>query len=171
MNDQLNDADCGPNCSTEHHAPAKTNPVEYVGVSLRDRLEHLAPLLAIARGEADTLDQEIVEGLDLGAEYEDHELQNGDELVEAAEQRIWETPLCVETTTTFEIVLGTGGPDDRFLIECVGDRDAYAPRPPYEVRMIHYRYSWEGSAERRLHGADEEVAEELARRLIPELSE
>lgn len=93
---------------------------------------------------------------------------------EQAEERLNEYPLCVEATTTFEVVLGTGGPDDRLIFECSYEinptLDDTAHRD-YEIRRVLYRYSWTGSAERVLTGEDRETAEELARRVVPELVE
>lgn len=133
------------------------------------RLEHIGALLSVARGEPDSLEREVIEGLDLGAEYEDGELQYGLELAEAAEVQIHEMPLGGDVTTCFEIVFGTGGPDDRLVVECDTVPNPRLARPDYEIRRILYRYSWNGSAERRVIGGDREVAEELARRIVPEL--
>ena len=80
----------------------------------------------------------------------------------------------MEATTTFEIVLGTGGPDDRLLVECeTGGNRRWDDRDhaPCEIRRILYRYSWDGSAERELSGGDYDLAEHLARRVVPELVE
>lgn len=41
-----------------------------------------------------------------------------DEIRDAAEERMYELPLAVERTTTFEVVLGVGGPDRRLCFEC-----------------------------------------------------
>lgn len=84
-----------------------------------------------------------------------------------------ELPLAVEATMTFEVVFGTGGPDDRLLIEC----DGVEPGPhdghggSWEPRRVSYRYSWTGSAERELHGRERELALDYARRVVPELGE
>lgn len=102
------------------------------------------------------------------AEYgiETTHLDDPAEVEEAATQVLSEYPLCVEATTVFEVVLGTGGPDDRLIFECSGDVEE-----GFEIDRVLYRYSWTGSAERVLSGEDREVAEEFARRTVPELAE
>ncbi|HXR30588.1 MAG TPA: hypothetical protein VN752_05565 [Solirubrobacterales bacterium] len=96
-----------------------------------------------------------------------------DTVREQADERLNEYPLSVEATMTFEVVIGTGGPDDRLLFECVGvdagPHDGGGDR--WEINRVIYRYSWTGSAERVLSGEDRETAEELARRVVPELVE
>lgn len=94
-------------------------------------------------------------------------------IMEDADVLLSEFPLCVETTTTFEIVLGTGGPDDRLLIECDGDgrNDDGEYGGGYTIRRVLYRYSWSGSAEVELSGEDRTTAEEFAHRVVPELVE
>lgn len=62
-----------------------------------------------------------------------------------AAERLYELPLCVEATTTFEVVLGTGGPDNRLCLECDGcaadwQPDPHTPPPTvYEVRRVLHR--------------------------------
>jgi hypothetical protein len=134
----------------------------------RGRLDDLRALLLVASGDGDQANEATVEALDIGAEYDDHELQNdGGDLEERATEAIDEYPLCVEATTMFEVVLGTGGPDDRLLFECSGGEGEWE----WEIDRVLYRYSWTGSAERVLSGEDRETAEELARRVVPELTE
>ncbi|MBS1675986.1 MAG: hypothetical protein JST08_01245 [Actinobacteria bacterium] len=95
-----------------------------------------------------------------------------------AEERLHELSLGVDVTTTFEVVLGAGGPDRRLCFECDRDLDrsgldltpAY-PRYVYEIRRVHFRYSWSGSAEVELTGSDREVAEAFGRRVVPELAD
>jgi hypothetical protein len=83
--------------------------------------------------------------------------------------------LAVEATTTFEVVLGCGGPDVRLCFECVAEESAVQPdphtRPPlsYEIRHVLYVYTWEGRGEVELYGDDREVAEAFGRRVVPEL--
>jgi hypothetical protein len=143
----------------------ETNAAEYVGTALRGRLDDLAALHQLIDGDGDQADQKTVEGLGIGAEYDDHELQGVEGLGEedAAQDALDSYPLCVERATVFEIVLGTGGPDDRLVIECSED--------PYEIERIFYRYSWSGSAERQLSGDDYDTAERFARSVVPELTE
>lgn len=123
---------------------------------MRGRLDDLAGLFAVVDGEA------------TDTEAED---------LEEAEEQLDEYPLCVEATTTFEIVLGTGGPDDRLLIECnvancSGEsfRPGSGETPSYEIRRVLYRYSWSNSAEVELVGKDKEVAERFAQHVVPELA-
>jgi hypothetical protein len=95
---------------------------------------------------------------------------------EQAEERLINYPLAVEATTVFEVVIGTGGPDDRLIFECdvsqphMGGDGPYG-EVQYEIRRVLYRYSWTGSAKRVLSGEDQETAEKLARRVVPELAE
>jgi hypothetical protein len=144
--------------------------------SLRSRLDHLGALVAVVEGRYDEVDADLLNSLDIGARVDDHELQAGPDL-EAAQRALDEYPLTVEQTTTFEVVLGVGGPHDRLLFEC----DPYDPlevgrlgqpcEVAYEIRRVVYRYSWPGSAERELTGKDREVAIQFARRVVPDLAE
>ena len=90
-----------------------------------------------------------------------------------AEEAIDELPLAVEAMTTFEVVLGIGGPDRRLCFECDRVEMNSVSEVPfvYEIRRVFYRYSWDGSAEIDLSGPDRETAEALARRVVPELVE
>lgn len=139
-----------------------------VGARLRGRLDDLAVLVPVAEGDWSELEPGLAESVDLDPD--------GD-MQDQAQTRLYEYPLCVEATTTFEIVLGTGGPDDRLLIECdTSDRiSGTFPHEvigtDYEIRRVLYRYSWSGSAEVELVGEDKEVAEVFARRVVPELAE
>lgn len=146
-----------------------------IAQKMRGRLDDLAVLTKAADYEdpANVLKETTAEQLEaLGFERE------GDPLAEQAERMLSEYPLAVEATTTFEIVIGTGGPDDRILVEC--DRLTPENCPgyvdsvgsfEYEIRRVLYRYSWSGSAEVELAGEDKEVAEAFARRVVPELVE
>lgn len=149
---------------------------------LRGRLDDLILLTGLSRGEGvDELSND--EMLGLGIAYGQPGPIDDRQIEEEAAERLDEYPLCVESTRTFEIVLGTGGPDDRLVFEC--DLSEYlrparavpvpgeqsAPEIEYEIRRVLYRYSWTGSAERVLSGQDQEAAEELARRVVPELGE
>ena len=136
--------------------------------ALRDRLDDLAMLENIAAGNGSRTERATMD-----LDTEDAEAARDD-----AAERLDEYPLCVEVTTTFEVVLGTGGPDDRLLFECDHQPEgperfdgAPGPRECFEIRRVLYRYSWTGSAERELRGDDRETAEALARRVVPELSE
>jgi hypothetical protein len=134
-----------------------------VGQAMRGRMDDITALLAIANGEE--ISEKGAEVLDL----------DPDELAESADDHLTALPLAVEATTTFEIVLGTGGPDDRLLIECdrvvagesVGGPDLFE----YEMRRALYRYSWTGSGEVVLSGDDRDAAMDFARRVVPELAE
>lgn len=143
-----------------------------VDEAARSRLDDLGDLLAVAQGRA--LREERLAELDL-AQAGEADADEGWSIAQEAEDRLSEFPLAVESTRVFEVVLGTGGPDDRLLIEC--DMDEYdiggghRSDPQYEVRRVLYRYSWTGSAERELTGKDREVALEFARRVVPELAE
>jgi hypothetical protein len=61
----------------------ETNAADYIDDALESRLDHLDSLLAVSREDGDTLDQANVEALDIGAEYDDHELQDERGLAEA----------------------------------------------------------------------------------------
>lgn len=133
-----------------------------IGEQMRGRLDDLALIIRTRdAGEApDDVSSEALEALGFSLE--------GGDAVEEAERLLDEYPLSVETTTVFEVVIGTGGPDDRLIFECSGSSDV---PEPFEIDRVLYRYSWTGSAERVLDGEDRETAEELARRVVPELVE
>lgn len=90
---------------------------------------------------------------------------------------MYSLPLAVEATTTFEVVLGCGGPDRRLCFECDGSPSRVQPDPhtpppiEYDIRRVLYRYSWDRSAEVELVGEDREVAKAFGRRVVPELVE
>lgn len=136
-----------------------TNAVAYVGTAMRGRLDDLSALVAIAAEEKVSTDGAELLGLD------------SDRLRESAEEALAEYPLIVESTRLFEIVLGTGGPDDRLILECDHDGMGTHLSDGYEIRRVLYRYSWSGSAEVELTGEDREIAEAFARRVVPELVE
>lgn len=140
-----------------------------VDANLRSRLDDLLVLTSAADGEAIAIDALERLGVESG---------EGDQATrEDAERVLVEYPLCVEATMQFEIVIGTGGPDDRLIVECDLtteshiDGDVYTPEGSYEIRRVLYRYSWTGSAERVLDGDDLATAEAFARRVVPELAE
>lgn len=149
--------------------PDQTNPSEYVSTAMRSRLDDLAILTQVCQDNVS--ESKIADMETLGFE------RGGRPFAEQAQQLLDEYPLAVETTTTFEIVLGIGGPDDRLLVECDTDLGKYTGEPrrqfadAYEIRRILYRYSWEGSAEVVLTGEDKATAEAFARRVVPELVE
>lgn len=149
---------------------------------LRSRLDQLHNLQRLANPgvDLDEWSNDELLGLDIGVESAPYGIAgplSREYIQEQAEERLSEYPLCVEATTTFEVVLGTGGPDDRLLFECDVARDVRGGMPSsdedesYEIRRVLYRYSWMGSTERELTGEDRETAEELARRVVPELVE
>lgn len=153
-----------------------TKPSEYVGEAMRGRLDDLRALQQVIDGDADQADQKTIEGLDIGAEYDDHELQS-EPSADQAQDALDAYPLCVDKSVLFEVVFGTGGPDDRLIFECDESPDStlidgrYRPSGSPEIRRVLYRYSWTGSAEIVLTGEDREIAEEFARRVVPELAE
>lgn len=149
---------------------------------MRSRLDDLAVLVAVAQEDWTEKIQKLssaeFEALGMSGDHAGASAISAQriEAAEDAQGRLDEYPLCVEATTTFEIVIGTGGPDDRLLIECNvippdpgGVHGHYGPR--YEISRVLYRYSWEGSAEIVLTGDDRETAEAFARRVVPELVE
>lgn len=151
----------------------ETDAVAYVGEAMKGRLETLRVLQAAIDDEGCNIAEPDAVAAELGIDPADVDGDRSD-LVQVAETALYEFPLCVEATTTFEIVLGTGGPDDRLLIECDGGREESeigAAPSGYEIRRILYRYSWSGSAERVLSGTDYDVAERFARQVVPELIE
>lgn len=147
---------------------------------MRGRLDDLAALqkLAEVHDEDDLEEWSNDELLALDIGYGEAGPLDPDQVAEQAQERLDEWPLCVEATMQFEIVLGTGGPDDRLIVECTpcdpmeAEGRLGAPgETVYEVQRILYRYSWTGSAERVLYGDDLAAAEEYARRVVPELVE
>jgi hypothetical protein len=98
-------------------------------------------------------------------------LEAGDPLEDQANALIDELPLSIEATTTFEIVLGVGGPDRRLCLECrTYDRSPQGySETAYDIRRVYYRYSWSDASEVELKGEDRELSEEFARRVVPEL--
>jgi hypothetical protein len=98
-------------------------------------------------------------------------LEGGDPLEDQASSLIDELPLSIEATTTFEIVLGVGGPDRRLCLECrTYDRSPQGySETAYDIRRVYYRYSWSDASEVELKGGDRELSEEFARRVVPEL--
>lgn len=147
--------------------PHKANAAEYVETSARATISEIAKLQALTGdGREQAAPQGEWEALGLVVE-------GGDPIEDQAAELLDALPLAVEATTTFEVVLGVGGPDRRLCFEC--DRanwDADADRSfPVEIRRVFYRYSWEGSAEVELHGEDKETAEAFGRRVVPELVE
>lgn len=143
--------------------------------NLRSRLDTIHNLSRLANPGVDLDEWSNDELLALGIGYGQPGPLERDEIQEQAEERLNKYPLAIERTMTFEVVIGTGGPDDRFLFECSAgyerEADDPAQRTTWEIDRVLYRYSWTGSAERVLDGEDRETAEELARRVVPELAE
>lgn len=146
-----------------------TDAAAYVGVAMRSRLDHVAGLLAASWGDPDQFSNDELLELDIG--YGVAGPLSAEYVREAAEEHLDALPLAVEATTTFEVVLGTGGPDDRLLVECAPIKDSRGLPMAYEIRRIVYRYSWSGSGEVELVGEDRAAAETFARRVVPELVE
>jgi hypothetical protein len=143
----------------------------YVEASARDLIGELRTLELLTQGGR-TLDKtQMLDCIDIEGPAGE------DEIVEAAEDRMFSLPLAVEATTTFEVVLGCGGPDRRLCFECDVDSrviergENVLQSVGYEIRRVLYRYSWDRSAEIELDGEDREVAEAFGRRVVPELVE
>lgn len=159
--------------NTQHEVGDAAAEVEQ---QLRDRLDDLILLTGLARGEGiDEISNDQMLGL--GIAYGQPGPIEAPQIEEEAAERLDEYPLAVERTVSLEVVLGTGGPDDRLIFECdVVDPAAVAgdgstAYGPLEISRVLYRYSWTGSAERVLSGQDRAAAEELGRRVVPELVE
>lgn len=153
----------------------ETDAKAYIGIAMRDRMDELTDLLSLTDLQ---FTEEVAERLgstrigELGIDEETPEPN----MVEEAERALRQTILCVDKAMVFEIVLGTGGPDSRILIECDMstadyEGDPMATSTVYEIRRVLYRYSWSGSGEIELSGGDRLAAEMLARRVVPELVE
>jgi hypothetical protein len=150
----------------------QTDVHAYVGEAARSRMDTIRDLLRIATGDEAIIDEYSNDETLLDLAYGQPGPISAEQLAEEAAERLDTLPLCVESTRTFEIVLGTGGPDDRILIECGEDPQGSPGRDmDYEPRRVSYRYSWEGSGEVKLTGEDREAALELARRVVPELAD
>lgn len=155
----------------------QTDAKAYVGIEAKSRLEDITALQAVATESAGyglITDRDRLESL--GVEVGPDGLVDAD----SALDRLYEMPLAVEAMTTFEIVLGVGGPDSRILVECDvtppqsrpdADDGVYIRATAYEIRRVLFRYSWEGTGTVQLTGDDKETAEAFARRVVPELSE
>jgi hypothetical protein len=150
----------------------ETNVGAYIETSMRARLDDVQDLIKLAGGDEGheiTDDRAAALGLD-----PDGDLPGM--FRESAESALTEYPARVEVTITFEVVLGFGT-DDRLLIECDVADDGIAGRPTldgcrFEIRRVLYRLSkWSAGSEVVLTGEDREAAEELARRVVPELVE
>lgn len=146
----------------------QTDAAAYVEEAMRGRLDDLRVLTRAAEGHGRDYSNEALEAA--GLEFDTLDM------AEDATERLYEYHLAVETTATFEVVLGCGGPDGRLCFEGdvvdsrVLDRgENVVQSVGYEVRRVVYRYSWSGSAERELRGEDREAAEALARYVVPEL--
>ena len=154
--------------------PDETDARAYVATSARDLIGDLHSLVRIAEWEDDVTTAEIAEALEVGHEEAG---EMGEDARFEADDRLIEMPLAVEATTTFEVVLGCGGPDRRLCFECHGSPsrvqpDPYTPPPiVFEIRRVLYCYSWDRAAEIELTGKDREVAEVFGRRVVPELGE
>jgi hypothetical protein len=150
----------------------ETDARAYVQTSARDCIAHLHDLIALGEYEhSGEARQDIGAGriADLGLDPDAFDRYD-------AEEALDELPLAVEATTTFEVILGIGGPDRRLCLEC--DRieggfcdDGSRIPSSYELRRVCYRYSWSDSAELELSGSDRDVAEAFARRVVPELAD
>jgi hypothetical protein len=151
-----------------------TDAAAYIGEAKRGRLNDLDALRQVIDGEGDLVDEAVMLGLGIGAEYDDHELQQ-EPSADDAECVLDTYALAVESALVVEVVLGTGGPDDRLVFECSlirGSRpDTAGAAGEVAIRRVLYRYTWAGSAEVELVGEDRRIAEEYGRRVVPELAE
>ncbi len=103
---------------------------------------------------------------------EDVHASEGNQAAQEAETLLGEYPLEIKTITTFEAVLGVGGPDERLVFECSGGDQGDGRGTCFEINRVLYRFSWASeSVERVLSGDDREVAEAFAERVVPELVE
>jgi DNA processing protein len=153
----------------------ETDASEYVDIAMQERLKTLKTLHMVIENEGRNVAEPDIVAAELGIDPNDLD-GDGRDLVEVAETALYEQPLYVETTTIYEIVFGTGGPDDRLIVEC----NVIPPDPggvhgshvaTNKFRRIVYRYSWSGSAEVELIGEDRDTAEAFARQVVPELVE
>src|SRR5690606_23107435 len=89
----------------------QTNAREYVSEAMRGPVDDRRDLLTLADGgDPDyTVPDERVAALGIDP---------GDYVGDQALESLHAYPLAVEVMTTFEIVLGVGGPDSRILVEC-----------------------------------------------------
>ena len=148
-----------------------TSPPDVIESSAAGRLKHVASLLALvgaATGDSTVSDDQAAELLGMSAEQVREEGESV--IAEAAEQAIHEMPLAVEQTRLFEVVLGTGGPDDRLIFECDIDAETGRIHEVDPIRRVLYRYSWQGSAEIELRGDQRRTAEDFGRRVVPALA-
>lgn len=111
--------------------------------------------------EGSTRDVSNEESEAVGLEFD------GRDMAEDAAERLYEYPLRVEATTTFEVVLGAGGPGDRLCLECDGcpadwQPDLHTPPPTVYGPLRPLPLLLVGRAGLRLRGEDREVAEAFA---------
>lgn len=149
----------------------RTDPTDvaaYAPVSAADLLSDLRILTAIGGYRNAGYPDERLEELGFL-------LEGGDPLEDQANRLIDEMPMEVATTVTFEVVLGTGGPDRRLCFECdvsmleASEFGRFPDPEGFTIRRVYYRYAWADSAEVELRGEEREVAEAFARRVVPEL--
>lgn len=153
---------------------SETVPALYVGESAESLTTELADLVKLANLSSDhDLDEWSNDELlayDIG--YGEAGPLSLDTVREQADERLTELPLAVERSTTFEIVLGIGGPDRRLLIDCdTSESERYPGSLVYEIKRVRFVYSWSSSAEVELTGEAKEAAEAFACRVVPELAE
>ncbi len=154
--------------------PAKTNVGDAhaeVREQAESRIAHIRMLNDLAAETADIDSYSNDDLLALGIGYAQPGALELQQIVDEARERLRELPLVVEQRTQFEVVLGTGGPDDRLIFECHHDGLGAHLSEGYEIERVLYRYSWTGTAEVELEGEDREIAEAFAREVVPELAE
>jgi hypothetical protein len=95
--------------------PDETDARAYVGTSARDLIGELRTLELLTQGGRTLSETQMLDSIDIEGPAGE------DEIFEAAEDRLFSMPLAVEATTTFEVVLGCGGPDRRLCFECAVD--------------------------------------------------
>ena len=84
-----------------------------------------------------------------------------DDLCDAAQERLYEYPLSIQTLRVHRIDISTGGPGD--WLEAFVDEDGDIDR------IVYHFNDWYDHAERTLEGRDFETAEMFVSALIPEL--
>lgn len=149
-------------------APDRTDVAAYAPISARRAISDLQVLLDIAEHRDPGFSDERLE--DLG-----FVLEGGDPLADQAERLIDARPWGIQATVTFAVVLEPAAPQRSLCLEC--DVDLLDPdelrrflgRGGYEVRRVFYRYSWSDPAEVELSGADRQIAERFAARVVSEL--
>lgn len=166
MNDTADTQESGLTGDT---APERTDARGYAPISARRAISDLQVLLDIADHCDPGFSGRRLE--DLG-----FVLEGGDPLADQAERLIDARPWGIQATVTFAVVLEPAAPQRSLRLECdpdlldLGELRRFPGRGGHEVRRVFYRYSWSDSAEVELSGADRQIAERFAARVVPELA-